>query len=1005
MGSNRYKIKIVLILFTTCVLLSCNDSSVIENKETVYFDLLNKFDERFPGRGMIDYPGNPSNDNAKSYAMVLNAELNRMNFNSSNLSTLGKNAGDWLINNTLTDEFGNIGWGISSEWDAFGDSTVNPANTIYTISTSIVIEALLNWIEMDTNCNKLQIWNLIDKVTQSYLNKNTISTNGLLPYSCNPNDFGYNCYNPAIHMAGQFQRISQLHPLVQQRKKFADLAFNNINILLKDKIVSSTGNWYWNYSDLEKIPNDMPHALYIINGINTYINYGGKNSALLDNKKVNNHITDFYEKDSLKWHSWPIFRKDLKINPEPRLYDLGYAMAFCSDYFEYYADSLFKLSHRYKNTVSGLYNKYINDTTIINEYQSYLLFGLSKYLYKRDFVASPNNNISIYKSLDKELPFSDLSSKFFDVNYFFDTLSNKSELSVNKNIIKTNNDIPLSFEALNDYGLVFCRKSLSNEIVIYKTEFQQKPITLKLLPKTDISNFVFRKSFVYNEKIWLIVFDFIQRKNFLFSLSLNNNVRFTLDNPIPFDLEEELGYEQQPKISVKIFQDKCFLISANNLFTLEKTRNLTRTKYGKNTELLEIEASTKGIYILGKYIDQAVYSKFNKSLNQYYLFSIEDKTDTVVLEKNKIYYNLRQINNRISLNYISSKNSAYDYLVFQLKRMNNNGVMSFGVDNYEGEVVWTQSYYLTGMNDFLHLSKIESNNDLKIESLNYEFKKRLSYEIKLLYKLIGSSKGISCKTFTVNRSAVLHAVQTGKTLLLLNRIREDSKIYEPAILSTFAFNTTFLRNHIETFGKTGSNYPNNPSYGCLIWHKGSSFKYDGNVIPFNHQNCWASAILFNKNTDELKKKVAKDIVNTLIEIELKNRVEKNSNNYYWNYWWGIAKTGWKLSDSISVNTPSWQGDGERVALARYRTFDAIAVMALANGDTAKSYSNYLNYFTQAVYVGGLELFALPYLLKSKQSIDFKKLDDKVLNNALKFDSQPSLRNTLIAWRIKYSLLK
>lgn len=993
------------ILFTTCILLACNDSLIIENKETVYFDLLKKFDSNFPGRGMIDYPGNALNDNAKSYAMVLNAELNRMFADSSCLSRLGKNAGNWLINNTLRDEFGNIGWGISSEWDAFGDSTVNPANTIYTISTSIAIEALLNWIEIDTSCNKLQIWNLIDKVTQSYLHKNIISAKGLIPYSCNPNDFGYNCYNPAIHMVGQFQRISQLHPTIQQRKKFADLAFNNIKILLRDKIVSSTGNWYWNYSDLEKIPNDMPHALYIINGINTYINYGGKNSALLDYKKVNNHISDFYEKDSLRWHSWPIFRKDLKINPEPRLYDLGYAMAFCSDYFENFADSLFKLSHRYKNTVSGLYNKYINDSTIINEYQSYLLFGLSKYLFKRDIVAKPRNNVSTYKSLDKELPFSDLSSQFFHINYFFDTIFNRSELKVNENIIQTNNDIPLSFEFLNNYGLVFCRKLLSNEIVIYKTEFQHKPLTSKLLPQTDMSNFAFRKSFVYNEKIWLIVFDFIQRKNILFSLSLNNNGRFFLDNPISFHLEEELGYEQQPKILVKIFQDKCFLISANNFFTLEKTGSLKNIKYGQNIELLEIVASTKGIYILGKSIDKAVYSAFNKSINQYYLFSIGDKTDTLILDKNKIYYNLRQINNRISLNYISSKNSAYDYLLFQLKRMNNNGVMSFGVDNYEGEVVWTQSYYLTGMNDFLHLSKIELINDLKIQSLKFEFKKRLSYEIKLLYKLIESSKGIECKTFTINRSAVLHAVQTGKTLLLLNRIKEDSEIYVPATLSNFASNTIFLRNHIETFGKTGSNYTQNPNYSCLIWPRGSAFKYDGNVIPFNHQNCWASAVLLNKNTDELKKKVAKDIVSTLIEIELKNRVEKDSDNYYWNYWWGIAKTGWKLSDSISFNTPSWQGDGERVAIARYRTFDAIAVMALAYVDSSKSYSNYLNYFTKALYDGGIELFALPYLLKSKQSVDFRKMDNKVIVNALKFDSQPSLRNSLIAWKLIYSSLE
>jgi hypothetical protein len=119
--------------------------------------------------------------------------------------------------------------------------------------------------------------------------------------------------------------------------------------------------------------------------------------------------------------------------------------------------------------------------------------------------------------------------------------------------------------------------------------------------------------------------------------------------------------------------------------------------------------------------------------------------------------------------------------------------------------------------------------------------------------------------------------------------------------------------------------------------------------------------------------------------------------YHWLYWWGPAKDGWTKGDGVSVNTPDWQGDGENVALARYRTFDAIAVLCAARrfpgviADDAL-----LDYFTRAVEEDGLEPFLIPYLRMHKR---YPKLNETTVVYHLRVDSQPDWRNAVWSYRL------
>ena len=112
-----------------------------------YHELRTKLDTAYPARGITDYTGGHVGDVPKGYAMVLLAELTYRRRHRDHPLTLARTAGSWLLHHRDENRDGVIGWGVPAAWDAYGDGSTNPANTEYTISTAIVVDALLDWLE------------------------------------------------------------------------------------------------------------------------------------------------------------------------------------------------------------------------------------------------------------------------------------------------------------------------------------------------------------------------------------------------------------------------------------------------------------------------------------------------------------------------------------------------------------------------------------------------------------------------------------------------------------------------------------------------------------------------------------------------------------------------------------------------------------------------------------------------------------------------------------------
>lgn len=385
----------MIISSAAMTLTGCKGALAPLPTEDDYQALLPKFNPAYPGRGIADYGDNPVADIPKAYAMILMAELHR--YQSKKLDTvppLATAAGKWLLSHSDENKDGVTGWGLPFEWDAYGDGSVNPANAEYTISTAIVVDALLNWMEIDQSAPREEILATIDKALEPYLVPDCKTPLGLFPFSLQKPDYQYDTFNPSGYMAGEMQHYSEYVRNPQKRHLMRQVADRVVQAVLAQKKTDPAGNWYWTYSAQENNANDMAHAGYIMEGLRTYKQYQGNLATQIDIDKLLNHLKQFPDKKAKYVRAWPVFRKDIS-NPA-RTYELGMGLFLAASG----PDSLGGLKDQFANATfdyklpTGEYAKYPykgagvqaltgkQSPIVIQEYQAYVLYGLSYYLYK-----------------------------------------------------------------------------------------------------------------------------------------------------------------------------------------------------------------------------------------------------------------------------------------------------------------------------------------------------------------------------------------------------------------------------------------------------------------------------------------------------------------------------------------------------------------------------------------------------------------------------------------------
>ncbi|MEL7548346.1 hypothetical protein AAGV37_00630 [Pseudomonas protegens] len=369
--------------FLLFVLTACGESVVKPiakpvDGDKILLKVISSIDHDHPGRGVADYPSDEPVDVPKSYAMILLGAVEEAREQKrQSVNEFGSKAGKWLINNADANGDGVIGWGVPIAWDAYGDGSVNPENTEYAISTAIVVDALLGWVDYVDDKQKQEILALVERALEPYLPSNMRTPAGLLPYSLLVQDRKYDTFNSAVYLAGQMQRYAEITKRPELRDDLRSAADATMAVLIQHKKnTPNSGSWYWDYSIQEDSPNDLPHAGYIIEGILTYIANNGRLASSFDKDKVFSHLMDFFGADG-KVRGWPAFRP--RITTPARLYDVSIASQLMCRFKDPTSGNLFLGEvERYEASTGG-YLKYPNgmkENKRVAEYEAYLYRAL-----------------------------------------------------------------------------------------------------------------------------------------------------------------------------------------------------------------------------------------------------------------------------------------------------------------------------------------------------------------------------------------------------------------------------------------------------------------------------------------------------------------------------------------------------------------------------------------------------------------------------------------------------
>lgn len=362
-----------------------------------YESLLNMFQDENLGNSLepsLKPPG--PYEQPMTYGLILSAEsLHYDVIDTYESKERIRSAAGWLINNSDLNGDGKPGWGLPQSWDAFSDGTTNTENHPYSITTSIVLEGLLDSLKIEgvwSADEEKKIKDLVSQVAFYWLENVYIGDeeSGYIGYSTEPSDM-YNCPNISGMFLSNLVRMVTEHDDIFNKieKQFIAKRIHAIANQLVKEVIIEDGLPYWEYIVYENPnnqnnQNDLVHHIYVLWGIEEY------------RQHFNNIEIPFTLSDSV--HSVDNFLKEHKIYSYPQhkvyigslesfntrpsnLWGAGMMMAFYSKYGDNAKsrEILNNIEKQYGNwpNITIWPSDFSRDENFYARYAAHVLFGLS----------------------------------------------------------------------------------------------------------------------------------------------------------------------------------------------------------------------------------------------------------------------------------------------------------------------------------------------------------------------------------------------------------------------------------------------------------------------------------------------------------------------------------------------------------------------------------------------------------------------------------------------------
>lgn len=300
--------------------------------------IVSNLDPSCLGCGPDAYTGGTS-EHAMAFALLTSVGASLPN------AKLMHRAATWLLQNS-TPSTGKTGWGLSFAWDAFGDGSKNPVDTVYGITTALAVRGLLDAYEEE----EIPAYLETALAALTYYSRFFTETpqGGYFWYSDQESD-AINTYNVSAMLLGQYARAGVL----AGRADLVQIAKSAMEDLLAHS-QQIEGFEYWPYSPKATRPNDAVHAAYIVQGLIDFKNATGQTIDL--NQSIN-YLPTFANGDQVFEFSTLHNDLDTKLRERPaRLWGVGMLAFTLAEAGEIEASKVVLVNSGRYMTSPGLYS-------------------------------------------------------------------------------------------------------------------------------------------------------------------------------------------------------------------------------------------------------------------------------------------------------------------------------------------------------------------------------------------------------------------------------------------------------------------------------------------------------------------------------------------------------------------------------------------------------------------------------------------------------------------------
>lgn len=342
-----------------------------------------------------------------------------------------------------------------------------------------------------------------------------------------------------------------------------------------------------------------------------------------------------------------------------------------------------------------------------------------------------------------------------------------------------------------------------------------------------------------------------------------------------------------------------------------------------NLQPIELNTQKQTAWMIAREINDDRFNDFSKGSFYICQITISNSKCRILKEYGVPRFSLKQNHNK--------KEPDIEFAISQPERINvflndlQDIFLTFGgASNSEGRLAWQAFQFIEG------LSAIEKLPDLDSETVEEIHNFRKAYINWLLVELNEDVRFAYSKRYSLGRFPTLSVLHISRIMSIIEPEVAISRV------NSQAYST--LRQEIVSSDNTLETFDFYDGVSVMRIKKGSAFWADGVPVPWNYQSALVEYSMRNsyKQCDFDFPKPG--IISSFLKSFDKNEFEIARQNLWWNYSRGPLFDGWTKSDSISVNTESYNGDKietTSIAHSSYRTMDARALMlAIRCGDAS-----------------------------------------------------------------------